>query len=181
MDRRTLLAGALAAAVPGIAAAKAQRSAAEEVRVRLATATAAQKSLLILFYAQWCSWCRVFDRFLADPAAAAALERRLDILHMRAQEHAPEYKALQLDGADALYDRYAPEGAGLPFFVVLDANGRPRVNSIIPKTNENIGFPVSPEELDAFRAMLKRSTPAFTDAELAVIRAACVRHAPRRS
>ena len=181
MHRRTLLAGALLAALPGLGYAKAQRAAAEEISRERALATAEQKALLVFFYASWCSWCRIFDAFLADPAAAAVMSRHFRIFHLRAQEHTDANRALQLPGADALYLRYARDGGGLPFFVALDAQERAVVTSISPKTQENIGFPVAPQELDDFQGMLKRAAPAITAAELAIVRNACVRVAPRRS
>lgn len=180
MRRRTLLAGALLAALPGLGHAKAQLTAAQEVSRQCALATAEQKALLVLFHANWCSWCRIFDAFLADPATATVMDRHFRILHMRAQEHTTENKALQLAGADEVYLRYARDTVGLPFFVVLDENERPLVTSIAPKTGENIGFPVQPDELEAFRIMLKRAAPTISGAELAAIREACIRHAPRR-
>ncbi len=180
MRRRTLLAGALIAALPGLGHAKAQLTAAQEVTRQCALATGEQKVLLVLFHAAWCSWCRIFDAFLADPAAAAVMNPHFRTLHLRAQEHTTENKALQLAGADAVYLRYTRDTVGLPFFVVLDAQERPVVTSIAPKTGENIGFPVQPDELEAFRVMLKHAAPMITGAELAAIRDACVRHAPRR-
>lgn len=180
MRRRTLLAGALFAALPGLGHAKAQPTAAQEVTRQRTLATAEQNALLVLFHANWCSWCRIFDAFLADPAAATVMSRHFRILHMRAQERTTENKALQLAGADAVYLRYARDTVGLPFFVVLDENERPLVTSIAPKTGENIGFPVQPDELEAFRIMLKRAAPTISGAELAAIREACIRHAPRR-
>ena len=180
MRRRTLLASVFLAALPGLAQARAQLSAAQEVTRQRALATAEQKALLVLFHADWCSWCRIFDRFLADPAAAGVLDRHFRILHMRAQERTDASKARQLPGADELYLRYARDGAGLPFFIVLDANERPVVTSISPKTHENIGFPVQPGELDDFQTMLKSASPAITGGEIATLRAACERAIARR-
>jgi len=74
-----------------------------------------------------------------------------------------------------VYQRFAHPGDGLPFYVVLDADGRPVVTSISPESGENIGFPVAKHELDTFGTILKRAAPDLAAADLATLRATCVR------
>ena len=180
MRRRTLLASALAAVLPGVVRAAVTEGVEEALRRETALAGAESKALLVFFHASWCSWCRVFDRLLADPPAASVFNKHFRVFHVRAQEHTEANRALELPGAETLYSRYAPDGAGLPFYLVVDARERPVVTSISARTGENIGFPVAAPELDAFAAVLKTGAPAITALELKIVRDACVRMMARR-
>jgi thiol-disulfide isomerase/thioredoxin len=180
MQRRDLL---ISAAVLGIAclAPVSARGAApvaadDEVRRELELSKGEGKRLFLLFYASWCGYCRLFDRFLADPAAAAIINREFRILHMRTLERSAAQKALQLAGADDVFTRFAKTpAAGLPFFVVFNGEGGPMATSLSPRDGRNIGFPIGKGDLDVFEKILARVAPAITTAELGVLRAAAQR------
>jgi hypothetical protein len=178
MDRRTFLgcasgltltsALALALAAPAQAAPAAAEAALTEAD---AHATADNKRLLLIFHASWCVYCRLFDMMLQDKDAGPIMARHFDVLHMRAQERKPEMQAQQLAGADDIYHRYAPEGTGLPYMVVLGEGAKKVSDSMI--SGENFGFPVEPQELDAFDAMIKAGAPDITPVELRKLRRSC--------
>ena len=79
----------------------------------------------------------------------------------------------QLPGADEVYHRYAPEGAGLPYLVVVGDGSKKISDSIMAASSDNFGFPVEPAELDAFDAMLKVGAPSISRGELATLRRVC--------
>jgi hypothetical protein len=174
MDRRTFLAAAsglaagLAIAAPAQAAPATAEAALSEAD---AHATAGNKRLLLIFHASWCVYCRLFDMMLADRQAGPIMARHFGVLHMRAQERKPEMQAQQLAGADDVYHRYAPEGAGLPYMVVLGEGAAKIADSMIG--GENFGFPVEPQELDAFDAMIRAGAPDITASELRTLRKTC--------
>jgi thiol:disulfide interchange protein len=183
MRRREFLAGAAAAGVSGAVAHASPEPAGEDaetaLRGELARAAVLQRSVLLVFHASWCSWCRLLDAFLTAPEVAPLMERHFSIVHMRVQEHQEAMRARQLAGADALYARYAAKAeAGLPFFLVLDAQGRARATSLTKK-GENIGFPVTPGEIAHFDAMLRTGAPTLTADEFAVLHTVMTRIAPR--
>lgn len=180
MRRRDLLSGAMAMSLIGATGAAAAPSgespANDEIRRQLAGASGEGKKLFLLFYASWCGYCRLFDRFLADPAAAAILNREFRVVHMRALERTAQQKALQLDGADDVFNRFAKTPAqGLPFFVVLDGAGDPLATSVSPLDGRNIGFPTGKGDLDVFEKIIARAAPGITRGEIAVLRAAAQR------
>ena len=60
--------------------------------------------------------------------------------------------------------RAGHDDGGIPWLVVLDAEGKEMVTSDGPKGN--IGCPVQPEEIAWFRTMLDRTKKRLTTAEL---------------
>lgn len=180
MRRRAFLLGTAAVALPGAALAAPVRETAAAALARAEReAAASNRAVFLVFFASWCSWCRILDRLLDDRVAAPILARHFVVQHVRAQESDPGRRAQQAPDADALFTRLAGEDAGLPFFVTLDGAGNTLATSIAGN-GENIGFPVDPDELAHFEAVLKRSAPAMTPAEIATLRAACVRLRPKR-
>jgi hypothetical protein len=155
--------GAPAQAAPATAAAALSEASAQ--------AAADGKRLLLIFHASWCVYCRLFDMLLKDRQAGSVMARHFDVLHMRAQERKPDMQAQQLAGADDVYHRYAPAGTGLPYMVVLGEGERKVADSMIG--GDNFGFPVEPQELDAFDAMIRAGAPDITAAELRTLRRAC--------
>lgn len=57
---------------------------------------------------------------------------------------------------------------GIPWFVILDAEGKPVIDSNGPKGN--IGCPNSDEEIDAFLAILKKAATSLTDDDYAALK-----------
>jgi hypothetical protein len=176
MDRRTFLVAASALTVATAAQAHAQATpegAEAAVAEASAGATASNRRLLLIFHASWCVYCRLFDMMLADKDAGPVIDRHFAVLHLRAQERKPEMQAQQLAGADDVYHRYAKEGAGLPYMVVLGDGAKKVADSMIG--GDNFGFPVEPRELDAFDAMIEAGAPNIAAAELRTLRRTCKR------
>ncbi len=80
---------------------------------------------------------------------------------------AKDFVALRLDqdrmnGAKELMKRYGAKSEGIPWFVFLDANGKPVIDSDDP-AHGNVGFPAQDSEIAYFKVMLekvaKRMTP----------------------
>jgi thiol-disulfide isomerase/thioredoxin len=184
MRRRSLVLGASAWAVAETVAATraeaADLAAQAELRRQITLSADEGKRLFLLFYASWCGYCRLFERFLADPAAAAIINREFRVAPFRALERSDSQKALQLAGADDLFTRFAKTPAqGLPFFVVLNGEGGPVATSVSPASGRNIGFPLGKGDLDTFEKILTRAAPRITAAELAILRAAALRQRNR--
>ena len=66
--------------------------------------------------------------------------------------------------------RAGHDGGGIPWFVVLDAEGKELVTSDGPKGN--VGCPAQPEEIAWFRTVLERTKKRLTAAELDAIQQA---------
>ncbi|MEP7209562.1 MAG: thioredoxin family protein [Alphaproteobacteria bacterium] len=172
MDRRTFLVAASALTIATTAHAQALPQGAEAAVTEAdARASASNRRLLVIFHASWCVYCRLFDMMLKDKEAGPIIDRHFVVLHLRAQERKPEMQAQQLAGADDVYHRYAPDGTGLPYMVVLGDGAKKVSDSMI--SGENFGFPVEPQELDAFDAMMKAGASDITPAELRKLRRTC--------
>jgi thiol-disulfide isomerase/thioredoxin len=131
----------------------------------LAHAKAGDRRVFLIMSASWCGPCRMLARFLA--ANKAELDRhyvfvKLDISR---DTHAQELLA-RYEGKDARN--------GVPWYVILDAAGRPLVTSNAKESEEwgstNIGFPSTKTGIDHFVTMLRQTAPRLSDQALASLR-----------
>ena len=135
-----------------------------------AKAEAAQqhKLVFVIFGASWCSMCRQFDRYLDSPEVGAIVSQYFVFARLSAMEEAGKHPERNTPGAAKLLAQYGG-GQGVPFFVLLDANGSSIVTSNAPETG-NIGFPVAPEEVDWFMKMLEKAVPTMTSGQARTLR-----------
>ncbi len=113
------------------------------------------KRVLVQETATWCGPCHRLARFLD---ANREWEKdyiwvRMDHRYQEAREVMQELR----DGADG----------GIPWFVVLDADGARLATSNEPESGGNIGFPVTESELSHFEQVLKSTRQRLTDDEIA--------------
>jgi thiol:disulfide interchange protein len=122
MRRRSLLAGGIALACArtwAFAGLPAKfdpaRDAAADVEQALALAQAQRKLVLLDVGGEWCSWCHIFDRFVAArPAVRKALEDSYVVVKVN---WSPQNRN------EKLLSRF-PKAGGYPHFYVLDASGK---------------------------------------------------------
>jgi hypothetical protein len=173
-----VLPGARAAAPDGGPSAAAILHQAEE------QAQAEHKNILLTFGASWCVNCRLYDRFLADPEMHAVLSRAFVFASMDTGEQPRDTKHANTPGGLAFEDSVGGKDAGWPFLVVLNAEGKPIVNSDRPNagpkpSDGNIGYPVAPEEVAWFVEMLRRGAPGMSEQDLASVRTWLKTHGPK--
>lgn len=128
------------------------------------------KAVLVAFHASWCSWCRRLEGVLQRPAVKPIIDRHFVLQWLTVQERGPK-KDLDNPGAAELYQQWTKGAkAGIPFYLVLDAQGGVRSSSIRALTPgaepANLGYPGTAEEIKAFLALLKDGAPGLTSAEL---------------
>lgn len=90
------------------------------------------------------------------------------VVHVTVSE-SPDKKVLENAGGDKLMASLKGEGAGLPFFAFVGADGKMLENSKRKvkedDPGQNVGHPVAPEEIAWFMEMLKKGAPKMTNAE----------------
>lgn len=152
-------------------AASAEPPPADQVMAQAeAKATTEHKVIFVHFGASWCGWCRKLDAFLDRPDIKPVFEKYFVPVKLVVQEN-DKNKAQENSGGDALLAKLGGP-AGLPYSAFLDAHGGLIINSKRPTNtgdDENIGFPVQPEEVDWFVKMMGKAAPQITSDDLKTI------------
>lgn len=147
--------------------ASAQQPSAKEV---LATAQVQakkeNKKVFVIFHASWCKWCKKMENNMQTPECKPLFDKNYVTTFLTVQE-SPKNKALENPGADELLKTYKADKVGIPFWVILDANGKVVADAFNAK-GENLGCPADAAEVAEFTKKLK-TTSTLTDKELAVI------------
>lgn len=130
------------------------------------------KNILVIFHASWCIWCHRMDTAMNDKTIQAFFDKSYVIKHLTVDEN-EDKKYLENPGAAALRSEYHGDQQGIPFWFIIDKNGKlledSRLHSEGGKiTGNNVGCPTEPGEVDYFIKVLKK-TSHLTDAQLALI------------
>ncbi len=133
-----------------------------------------KKNVLVIFTASWCGWCKKMDAAINDPSCKEFFEANYVITHLVVDEK-KEKQHLENKGADLVRKKYHGEQAGLPFWIIMDKNGKLLGDSFIRKegqsansAGENMGCPANENEVAAFVALLKK-TSKLTEQQLHII------------
>ncbi len=135
-----------------------------------ADAAAQHKSILLQFGASWCGNCRLFDKFLTDPAIAPILGKAFVFTEMATGERSTDTRHANLPGGVELEDSLGGKNAGWPYVVMLDDHGKLLASSVRPGKGGNTGYPASADEIDWFMTMLRKAAPALSSQELRTVR-----------
>nr|WP_199075454.1 thioredoxin family protein [Pedobacter sp. ASV19] len=160
-----------------ITTVKAQEPAASaEVILKEAYQQAAKekKNVFIIFHASWCGWCHKMDEAMNDESCKSLFNDQYVIRHLVVNE-SPQNKKLENPGAQEVLAKFHGDKQGIPFWLILDENGKLLADSQIrPQgagldvVGENIGCPSKKEEIAAFTKILK-NTSRLTEQQLGVI------------
>lgn len=144
----------------------AQEQASDILNNAIAIAKKENKNVFVKFSASWCSWCKKMDLQMKSDICAPLLDPQYTSVTLIVNE-SKKNKQLETPGALEILKKYKGERAGLPFWVIIDQNGKLLEDSFDP-TGQNLGCPASKEEVRHFMQILKK-TSSLTDAQLTTI------------
>ena len=162
---RNLLLTAALLATAGIATAQAPAlPPAQDVMTKAeARASAEHKNILLTFSASWCGPCKMFERFLEDPAIHPIMDKAFVMDRLDVGEHPSDTKHADSPGGEDLLASLGGKNTGYPYIVMVTPAGKPIVNSLRGgKPDGNVGYPALPVEVDWFMDMLQKAAPSLT-------------------
>lgn len=155
---------------------QAQPSAQAMLHKAEAEARVEHKNILVEFGASWCVNCHLYERMLENSQIHDILARYFVFVPMDTGEMPADSRHHNTAGGKNFEATVGGKGAGWPYIVVLNDQGKLLIDSMRPDAKApggrtNIGYPVLPVEVDWFMTMLHRGAPAMTKAESAQVRA----------
>lgn len=156
-----------------IEAKNAPASASDIMKEAYQTAAKEHKNVFIIFHASWCGWCHRMDTSLNDPACKKFFNDNYVIRHLVVDE-SKDKKDLENPGASDMRDKYYGKDQGIPFWLILDKDGKLLADSKMraagegPEKGQNTGCPAAENEVNYFIDVLKKSSK-LSDAQAKVI------------
>jgi protocatechuate 3,4-dioxygenase beta subunit/thiol-disulfide isomerase/thioredoxin len=137
------------------------RNAVQMYDAAIAKAKAEDKRVFFILSASWCGPCRKLAAFLAPHKEE--LEKHFVFV---------KFDVSRDEQADELQERFPDsQRSGVPWFCILNTEGKVLVTSNLPKVNpqygtSNMGFPTLPAEVEHFAGLLKIGAPRLADEKL---------------
>src|SRR5271154_1019564 len=88
------------------------------------TANQENKKVFIIFHASWCGWCHKMDSSMNDKTCHQFFDDNFVIRHLDVDEYKEDKKPLQNPGANELRTKYHGDSVGIPFWFILDKDGK---------------------------------------------------------
>ena len=162
MKRTMLLIAGFLAISASTFAQHAPLSADEILKEAYATAAKENKKVFIIFHASWCGWCHKMDSSMNDRSCRKYFDDHFVVRHLVVDE-SKDKKDLENPGANELRTKYNGDGLGIPFWLILDKDGKLLADSKIrpegasfDMPGDNMGCPASEKEVASLISMLKR-------------------------
>ncbi len=135
-------------------------SAKEVLSHGLNRAKSQQKDVFLHFSAPWCSYCKHMDAFLLRDDVAAVFGKAFVPVKVDVERMTGGVKM-----GESLGRR---EEDGVPFFAILDSNGKKLADSRGEKGN--VGFPVEPFEIEHFMKVVSATAKSLSKKELEILK-----------
>lgn len=130
------------------------------------------KAIFVKFEASWCGFCHRMTKNMKAESTKQFFEDNFVVVPLVVFE-VPSKKNLENPGAQDLLREYKAEMAGLPFWIILDANGKVVTNSFYGK--QNIGGPTTLDEVRIFIRKLRKAVTKLSKADKQAILAQFVK------
>jgi thioredoxin-related protein len=145
----------------------------------LMKAQSSKSNVLVVFQASWCIWCKWLDSAFESIELKPIMEKHYVIVRLDVKEFGKKIQTIENPGGQKLLEELGGIKSGLPFLAVLNKKGTMIANSNVMPKNQNIGYPGSKKEIDAFIKFLKQTAPRITDKECTSIAKYLEKNAPQ--
>jgi thioredoxin-related protein len=137
-------------------------------------------NVLLIFHATWCKWCKRLEKALQDTPLKSVIDENYVVAFLDVQERGDKIPTFENPGGQKCMSEFGGDSSGLPFIVFLNGKGKMIANSNVMPKKQNIGYPGSKEEIDAFVKLLKKTAPRMADKQLDEIHRYFELHAPKQ-
>lgn len=117
------------------------------------------KRVFLIFGSSGCGWCKVFEKYHADPEVGRTLDKHIVLVKVSTDEN---------PGGEEMYLEYGKQ-RGVPAFSILDSDGKVLADS--GGAGHNIGFPYERHEVEGYFTALRAACPRFSDDDEKLLRA----------
>ncbi|HSV12207.1 MAG TPA: thioredoxin family protein [Hanamia sp.] len=120
------------------------------------------KNIFVIFHASWCIWCHTMDAAMNDESIKSFFDKNYIIKHLTVDERGEKEK-LNNPRANELRIKYGGADQGIPYWFILDKNGKLLADSRLHSddgsiTGSNVGCPAKEEEVNYFVKVLKKTS-----------------------
>jgi thiol-disulfide isomerase/thioredoxin len=140
----------------------------------LAQAKQEHKNVLVDFRASWCPWCVRLEHLYEDPKFGPKFKESFVFAPITVRERAAR-RVEENAGWESIMLGFRKDPAqDIPYVVILNPQGKAVADSFERKGERipgNAGFPQSDEEIAAYLDTLHKTAPAFSEADLAELKA----------
>jgi thioredoxin-related protein len=138
------------------------KNAEEIIKEAKLEAAKTNKNIFVMFHASWCVWCHRMDTAMNDETIKSFFDKNYVIKHLTVDE-SPDKKGLENPGAAALRTKYHGDQQGIPYWFILDKDGKLLADSIVHSDDgkvigNNVGCPAKPDEVAYFIKVLKKTS-----------------------
>lgn len=130
-----------------------QHSASEVLYEAKEKAQIENKNILLIYHASWCGWCKRMEENMENELVKPYFDANFVKAFMTVQEQPRNAHLETIAGAESL-KQFGGERQGLPYWVILDAEGNLLADSKL--NNQNLGCPATEEEV---KEMLDKFSP----------------------
>eukprot|EP01123_Difflugia_compressa_P004685 TRINITY_DN16169_c0_g1_i1.p1 TRINITY_DN16169_c0_g1~~TRINITY_DN16169_c0_g1_i1.p1 ORF type:complete len:141 (-),score=20.18 TRINITY_DN16169_c0_g1_i1:17-439(-) len=126
----------------------------------------ADKKIFVIFGADWCGYCKMFDKYVSVAQVSSILEKAFCVIHVSTDTDEGKQLSDKLKGGETIN--------GIPWFAIVDHEQKV-VSSSVPGYG-NLGYPLSGQEPDMFINILKQTTTQINEQDLATLKNHLIRY-----